>query len=210
MERPIALIGMSNIGKSFWSEKLEIKGYQRFDIDGLIGSKLDGELRAQGYSAGLSDIARWMGQPFDPQYSKTSKRSLDLEEEATREALRSIEQSQDGKKYVIDTTGSVIYLPDDVLKQLHEVTQIVYLLAPDSAIEKMYQKFLEHPKPVIWGNSYSQISGETQMQSLGRCYSGLLKFRANKYAELAHITLDYDLLHSPNFTIEDFIDAASS
>lgn len=203
----ISLIGMSGSGKSYWSSKLQERGFERFCCDDMIEERLGEELKVLGYS-GIGDVARWMGQPFEPQYSKTSKRYLDFEGEVVREVLEAVEQPGTSRDIVIDTTGSVIYLADAVLQRLRTKTRIVYLATPDSVKEQMYKLYLEDPKPVIWGDSFSKEGGETDTQALARCYPLLLKYRTARYERLAHITFDYDTLHSPDFGVDNFIDKA--
>lgn len=201
---PISLIGMSGSGKSHWSSELQERGFERFCCDDMIEGRLGEELKVLGYS-GIRDVARWMGQPFDPQYSKTSRRYLDFEGEVVSEVLERVGRSK-ARRVVIDTTGSVIYLAEDILQELSARTRVVYLETPDSVKEQMYRLYLADPKPVIWGNSFLREGRETDMQALARCYPLLLTYRTAQYARLAHITLGYDTLHSPDFTVDNFMD----
>lgn len=203
----ISLIGMSGSGKSHWSSRLQGRGFERFCCDDMIEERLGNELKVLGY-AGIRDVARWMGQPYDSQYDQTSKRYLDFEGEVVGEVLERVGRSK-ARRVVIDTTGSVIYLAEDILQELSARTRVVYLETPDSVKEQMYQLYLADPKPVIWGDSFSREGGETNRQALARCYPLLLAYRTARYARLAHITLDYDTLHSPNFTVDDFMDRVS-
>ena len=72
----ITLIGMSNIGKTHWSNLLVTeRGFTKIDCDFRIEQKLGPELTKLGYH-GIRDVAKWMGQPFDPQYPETSRKFL--------------------------------------------------------------------------------------------------------------------------------------
>lgn len=201
----ISLIGMSGSGKSHWSAKLQEQGFQRFCCDDLIEAKLGNELKSLGYS-GIQDVARWMGQPYDDQYGRTSKRYLDLEGEVMRQVLEIVEGSGNNRSVVVDTTGSVIYLEDTILSKLSAKTRVVYLETPNSARDKMYRLYLADPKPVIWGDSFFIKGGEANLEALGRCYPLLLEHRAEKYAKLAHLALDYHTLHDPSFTVNNFLE----
>lgn len=201
----VSLIGMSGSGKSYWSGKLQEAGFERFCCDDMIEERLGSELKSLGYS-GIQDVAKWMGQPYNLQYGRTSKRYLDFEGEVVREVLATVEQSAPHRDTVIDTTGSVIYLARDILQGLRARTRVVYLETPDSVKEDMYRLYLADPKPVIWGNSFSREDGETDMQALGRCYPLLLAYRTARYARLAHTTLNYRMLRNPDFTVGNFID----
>lgn len=205
----VSLIGMSGSGKTYWSKKLEGKGVERFGCDDLIEAELDPELKQLGYAGGIKEVAKWMGQPFDPQYGRTSQRYLALEEEVVGKVLTSIEQFRSCQNIVVDTTGSVIYLPAAILERLAAITHIVYLDTPDTVKEEKYQQYLADPKPVIWGDSFFRIEGETNMEALARCYPDLLAYRSKRYVKLADITLDYHALRSPGFTVDRFIQLIS-
>lgn len=200
----ISLIGMSNGGKTYWSKRLEEKGFRRYCCDDLIEDQLGPELKVLGY-AGIQDVAKWMGQPFDPQYPETSRKYLDFEGEVVSEVLERVGRSK-ARRVVIDTTGSIIYLAEDILQELSERTRVVYLETPDNVKDEMYKAYLENPKPVIWGESFTRVSGEINMQTLGNCYPRLLAYRAERYARLAHVTLGFRDLRDPNFTVDNFMD----
>ncbi len=197
------LIGMSGIGKSHWSKELQNQGLERDCCDALIEEKLDEELKVLGYS-GMQDMAKWMGQPYDKQYHETSKKYLDLEQEVLEEVLIKVERPHH-PGFVIDTTGSVIYLGSGVLSRLSTVARVVYLETPETVKKEMFELYKADPKPVIWGSSFFKVNGETNMEALARCYPKLLAYRAGRYANLAHITLDYHQLRMPGFTIDDFV-----
>lgn len=194
----ISLVGMSGIGKSYWSKNLEQYGFERFGCDDLI-------VKALGYS-GIQDVAKWMGYPFDPQYKDTSKQYLKMEEEVMNGIMEEIERSE-AQRVVIDTTGSLVYLGESILDRLSAMTHVVYLETPPDDLKKMYDVFLAFPKPIIWGTSFRQIDGEGGKEALERCYPDLLTYRTKRYRELAHITLRYEDLHTPGFTTEQFIQA---
>lgn len=205
MEQLITLIGMSNSGKSHWSGLLQERGFTRYCCDDLIEKKLGPELQALGY-AGIQDVAKWMGQPFDPQYPEKSKKYLDFEGEVVREVLEEVGRSK-ARRVVIDTTGSVIYLAPNIQEALSARTLVVYLETSDTVKDEMYRNYLKNQKPVIWGNSFSRVEGETDVAALARCYPDLLAYRGRKYGQLAHIRLSYETLHDPDFTIDQFIQA---
>ncbi|MCL4365911.1 hypothetical protein M1437_01660 [Patescibacteria group bacterium] len=201
-----SLIGMSSSGKSYWSKKFKSKGFKRFCCDDLIEKKLGCELKTLGYS-GIKDVGKWMGQPFDSQYPRTSKQYLAFEKESLSEILADVEKLDPNQDVVIDATGSLIYLQNSILNKLAKITRVIYLQIPDSFREKMYKIYLKHPKPVIWGNSFKKLKGETDMEALARCYPKLLAFRAKRYEKLADITLDYRLISDRDLTIDKFIQA---
>ncbi len=201
----ISLIGMSGSGKTYWAKKLKAEGFKYFCCDDLIEKKLGGELKQLGH-AGIKEVASWMGQPFDERYSERSKKYLRCEKEVMNEIFEALEHISDIHDVVIDTTGSVVYTGKNILKKLSLLTKDIYLQVPQKVKDDMYRLYLEDPKPVIWGNSFSKKNGETNIDALRRCYPKLLDFRIKKYKQLAGSALDYYRLRAKNFGIEDFID----
>ncbi|MDE2029416.1 MAG: hypothetical protein KGI97_02510 [Alphaproteobacteria bacterium] len=182
----ISFIGMSNIGKSFWSNRLAAQtGCPHIECDALIAEKLAPEL--QGCKS-VRDLAAWMGQPFEPRHKETSARYLTHE----REALQEILNGSASMDSIIDTTGSVIYLDAETLDALRNRSLVVYLEASHAHVDALFRSYAAHPKPLIWGNAYAPHEGETHDAALHRCFPGLLNERAARYKQLAHITLPYE------------------
>ena len=200
----LTLIGMSNVGKSYWSEKLVKLGFKRFCCDDLIEQKLEPHLIKQGYS-GIHDVSKWMGLPFEKQYPANGQFYLDCETKVMKEILDYINKSND--KIVIDTTGSVIHTNTTILQQIKMLTKVVYLKSPYSIIQEMLNKFIEHPKPVFWANMFLKNPNENNMQAIKRCYPKLISFRGLQYNRFADIILDYYKLKDPKFTVKNFIEA---
>ncbi len=198
-----SFIGMAGVGKSFWSNRLEKeKGYQKYSCDELIEKELSPELTLLGYK-GVNGLSHWMGQPYDERYSANSRRYLELEAKVLGNILREIENSKN-KNIVVDTTGSVVYLPPELLWKLKQLTKVVYLETPEFVVEKMINLYLVDPKPVIWGNLYKPLSGEDKIETLKRCYPELLKYRINLYNKLADVKVDYSQTEK-SFTLENLL-----
>lgn len=201
----ISLIGMSNSGKTYWSKKLESAGFIRFSCDDYIEDKLSKELKKLGYS-GISDVSKWMGQPYEKQYPQASKKYLNFEVESLNEIIRKLEKGNIGKDMVIDTTGSVIYTGDKIMKDLARLSTIIYLDTPPEVRQKMCQLYFQNPKPVIWGDSFKKVNGERDVETLKICYPNLLEYRSKKYKKYARATLDYFLLRKQDITVNDFFE----
>src|SRR3989344_2047283 len=93
------------------------------------------------------------------------------------------------RNLVFDTTGSVIYLEKPTTQWLQENCLIVNLEAGEKYINTMIQKFFEQPKPVVWSGMYVQKRGETQKETLERCFPVLLRDRLKKYRAMAHVNV---------------------
>ncbi|TRZ64400.1 MAG: hypothetical protein D4Q79_01565 [Spirochaetia bacterium] len=198
-----SFIGMSGTGKSFWSKRLEKeRGYQKYSCDELIEKELSSELVVLGRK-GVNNLSHWMGQPYDERYAANSRRYLELEAKVLGDSLRKIENDKN-KNMVVDTTGSVIYLPPELLLKLKQLTKVVYLETPEFIIEKMINLYLADPKPVIWGNLYKPLLDENKMETLKRCYPELLKYRINLYNKLADIKVDH-FRTERSFTVENLL-----
>ncbi len=199
----ISLIGMSNSGKSYWSKKLAEKGFLRMSSDDYIEEKLEYELSRLGY-AGIADVSKWLGQPYEKQHANNSLRYLDFEKESLRVFCKRIVDDFSGKNIVIDTTGSVIYT-GDTLALLKKHTTIVYLDTPESVQSEMYQSYVKNPKPVLWFDSFNQKQNESDLDALKRCYPEFLAFRTKRYQEYADKIMDYFQVRKKDFSVTDFL-----
>ncbi|MEK7539146.1 MAG: shikimate kinase [Patescibacteria group bacterium] len=183
----LSLIGMSNIGKTYWSKKLAELNFQHFNCDDLIETKLAPLLRARGYS-GIKDVSRWMGQPYNKRFSENQQKFLELEAEIIKNILAKLKNIRKNN-IVIDTTGSVVHLGSSICSLLKKHTLVIYLEATDYLREDMFRSYIKDPKPVVFGNIFRPKNGETHKQSLRRCYQKLLTKRSRLYAKYADIVI---------------------
>lgn len=187
----LSVIGMSNVGKTRRAKSLVADQSLNFGwicCDDLVEAKLKPFLEGKGFK-GVDGVAAWMGQPYEKRYPETQRLFLEFEEEAITEIDFSIDRN-----LLIDTTGSVIYLPQLALQRLRENSIIVYLEATDDIRKLLFDRYISNPKPVVWGLSFNKQAGETDMDALKRCYPKLLDYRASKYSELADITIPHHVL----------------
>lgn len=198
----IVLIGMSNIGKSFWSLQLEKLGYTRICVDDEIEKRLGPRLDSLGYR-GIAGVSDWMGQPFDIRYKSNSDLYLAHESDVMAEILERIRKND---RLVVDTTGSVIYVRREVIRSLRRFAEIVLLDAQQAQIEMLCQKYFEEPKPVLWRDEvYAPLCDESKLDALKRCFPKLLQTRNLHYYGLATHVIPYGLHRSPAFTTKDFL-----
>ena len=194
----LSLIGMSGMGKSYRSTQLARLGFAHDCCDDLIAAEL-GELLPTNDVSGL---AEWMGQPFTVDYRVREQEYLALEERITRDAL----ESQPGNR-VIDTTGSVIYVGRDTQRKLCEVSLVVYLESNQTHQDQLFQTYLAHPKPIVWGDAFNQQESETNHQALARCFPELLALRAAKYRQLADVILPFEIARDTTSPGAEFVDS---
>ncbi|MBI2981061.1 MAG: hypothetical protein HYY44_01960 [Deltaproteobacteria bacterium] len=191
----IALIGMSNIGKSTRARQLhEENGFDLLSVDSEIGKGL-------GLS-GTEAVAHWIGFPHEKRYAKAERDYLEAEGRIMREV-----KIPKKKNFVLDTTGSVIYLAPEILEALKENFLVVHLAIDQSMLQEMTEKFFTHPKPVIWGGMFDQRPKESIEVAYRRCYYSWLKFRLTKYHDLADLWISGRFSTDPKFSIEQFLKA---
>ena len=198
----LSFIGMSNIGKTYWSKKLQNRGFRHINCDDLIEKKLAPALKKMGYS-GIEDVSRWMGQPYDERFLVNQHKYLSLEKEVMEEIFSEIKNSNNGN-IIIDTTGSIVHTGENVIKKLKQCSMVIYIAPSADMKEQMFKKYLKEPKPVVFSDVYNQEKGETQPQALSRCYRELLNLRSVLYTECADVVIPREAMDD-NMTVSQFI-----
>ena len=107
---------------------------------------------------------------------------------------------------MIDTTGSLIYLQKKLINRLLALTRMVYLKLPEEKHEKLFENFINDPKPLIWKGKFNPLKGENPQNALKRCYKNLLSFRNERYSFLANYVLDYSFHHSPEREVDEILE----
>ena len=200
----LALIGMSGAGKSYWSKKMEEKGYRWYNCDEMIAERLGPELSGKGNTT--LNLAKWMGQPFSEGYIEAEKLYLELEEAVVEHICDELQQATENAPVVVDTTGSLIYLQKKLLNRLRALTKMIHLRLPEEKHEQLFENFINDPKPVIWEGKFKPRKGEIPQNALRRCYKDLLSFRNERYSLLADYVLDYSFHHSPEREVDELLD----
>lgn len=191
----VAFIGMSNIGKSYTAMRLATKyDFSLIEVDKIIWKNL-------GHDS-MDAFAQWQGHPYTDGYAEREKHSIALETEATRKALKTTKHNP-----MIDTTGSVIYTDDHVLKLLSQNYYVVYIEAMREHLERLKVQYFKQPKPLIWAGHYKKLEGKTETESILEAYPELLTSREKAYAQQADITLPSTMILNPDVSIEDIFEA---
>ncbi len=184
-ERPLCVVGMSGVGKSFWAKRLEAAGWTRHDCDGEIARHVGDLAPPAPGEEPVHALGRWMGMPWSAGYAEREARYLALEAEVTARALHAA-----GEQHVIDATGSVIYLPRALRDELRRACRIAYLMVSPERRRAMLERYLVEPKPVVWDRAFKARPGEAPEEALPRCFAELLELRHQRYTELAHVVVD--------------------
>lgn len=197
----ISLVGMSGAGKTFLSKRLEALGFQRVSVDERIEDRLRQELPKD--QRGLQAVANWVGFPEDPWYAQRAAIYLKLEEAVLSSELDRLEAASPGGvgPYVLDTTGSVVYLSNEVLSRLREATTVIHLETPVQVRREMYAAFMKKPTPLIWRHPSGGGHGPIPEAASGDAFLQLIDAREKAYQALAHETLGYDERRAPDFDV---------
>jgi shikimate kinase len=205
----LSLIGMAGSGKSYWSMKLVEHGFRRFCCDDLIAAKLNPELtRPDGTTM---ELGEWMGFPYEPHYRERESKYLTCEIEVLAEILDYLESRKDdpAEKVIVDTTGSVIYTGEGILRSLCRYTRVIYLSIAPEAREQLLKAYISNPHPMLWRNAFSKEPGETEQEALTRCYPRLVVSRERLYEHYAHVTIDYYRRTEEGFGVSDLLHEVS-
>ena len=183
----LALIGMSGVGKTFWTKRLAQAGRPTICCDDRIEQRLRSRLESGGY-AGTHGVASWMGWPDSSTYAEREADYLAEEIATLDEVLTDLERNP-SSELILDTTGSVIYTGNNLLRRLRRQMSIVYLVASAEEQQLLMQRYLGDPKPVLWRGAFQPKKGETPRETVARCYPTLIAARRQSYEALAHCTL---------------------
>ena len=190
--------------------KLVEHGFRRFCCDDLIAAKLDPELtRPDGTTM---ELGQWMGFPYEPHYRERESKYLAYEIEVLTEILEYLEsrKSNPEEKIVLDTTGSVIYAGERILRRLRRYTTVIYLSIPPEVRGQMLKAYLSNPHPMLWRNVFSKDPDETEQEALARCYPRLVVARERLYEHYANVTIDYYGRREEGFGVSDLLNAVVS
>jgi len=200
----LALIGMSGAGKTFWTKRLATSGFPAISCDDQIERKLAPRLAAGGY-AGINGVAAWMGWPDSPAYAQRESEYLAEEIAAMDEALVHLEKNRE-QPLVLDTTGSVIHIGNNLLLRLRRQMTIVYLAASPQEQQLLTERYLSDPKPVLWRGAFRPKGGESPAATVARCYPSLIAARRQSYEALAHCTLPVAVLRDGSLDAAAFLE----
>jgi hypothetical protein len=191
----IAFLGMSGSGKTFWTFKLSAAGYPTICCDDRIEQRLRPHL-GTGSRGGIEGVAAWMGWPDSPHNAEREALYLREEIAVLSDALSHLEKDPQ-RSLVLDTTGSVIYTGDALLRRLREQMRIVYLAAAPEDEQLLVERYLRNPKPVLWRGAFRPLPGEAPQDAVKRCYPALIAERKGRYKALAHCTIPIRRLRDP-------------
>jgi len=190
-ELKIALIGMSNIGKSHLAKQLKDQfSFESIEVDRVIQSHLG--------KTNMADHAAWLGHPYSDGYAAREAEAIKLETRATAQAA---DICLSGANSVLDAPGSVIYVDETLINLIQTQFFCVYIKAAETDIQRLKALYYTNPKPLIWKDNYKAKRGEDSDKSVMASYEGLLHARAIKYQALSDLTLPASDVFSSRFDL---------
>jgi hypothetical protein len=105
----------------------------------------------------------------------------------------------------LDTTGSVIYAGNHLVRRLRQLMTVVHLAATSDEQKLLITRYLDDPKPVLWRGAFQPKPGEAPRQTMERCYPMLIEARRHGYEALAHCTLPVSKLHDTSLSADWFL-----
>ena len=197
-------MGMSGVGKTFWSSRLASAGFMGYHCDDVIASRLQNNLGIPMKS--VYDTGKWMGFPYEPGFAEREKQYLALEGEILSEMAETVHKLPVDQNVVIDTTGSAVYLDRNILRKLKESVLLVYLAITPEVHSQMLEEYIKNPRPLIWNRSFYKSPDESNESALRRSYSALIVYREALYEKFSDIKIEYDLHRQSGFRVTDFVE----
>jgi hypothetical protein len=153
----ITLMGMSGVGKTYFSQKLAEWGWGHYSCDVEIGRDLlglDREMKAEDISA----LHEFLGLPGDEARGGLPmaeyKRRQRLYKNAEIVSLMTLGQrirGHEGAHFVNDSTGSLVEITNpDVIDYVGNLTKVVYIKGCGKQKAELIKRATEYPKPIYY------------------------------------------------------------
>jgi len=176
-------VSARHFGPSDWRQA----GHRTICCDDRIEQRLRSRLESGGY-AGIHGVASWMGWPDNSTYAEREADYLAEEIATLDEVLTDLERNP-SSELILDTTGSVIYTGNNLLRRLRRQMSIVYLVASAEEQQLLMQRYLGDPKPVFVAWRVSAEKGRDTARNSRPLLSHAHRRTPSSYEALAHCTL---------------------
>lgn len=144
---------MSNIGKSFTATHLAASfDFNAIEVDRLIWEQLGHD--------DMDALAEWQGQPYSQGYEEREERLIGLEVSATRRVMET-----ESRNSLLDSTGSVIDVGEDLLGMLMSRCYVVHIAASGVDLERLKASYFERSKPLVWAGHFEELDGKSPVGS---------------------------------------------
>ncbi len=201
--KSITLMGMSGVGKSHLSARMEEWGWSVYSCDVEIAKKLIGGDVTIDDIGKLSQFVGQLGKgAFDlEKFNDRQKCYGEAECEALKNISSAISEAYEHRQHFVnDSTGSLCEIQDkQLLNQIGDQTLIVYIESTDTEKRELLDRAEKYPKPLyfppdmfkIWCGQYieeKKISSidDTNPDVFSRwVFPKLLESRLSKYERIA-------------------------
>jgi hypothetical protein len=156
-KRALTLMGMSGVGKTYFSMKLKEWGWDAYSCDYEIGKDLlgvDGDLTPEDISK-LSDFIGMVGDvskgglPLD-EFKRRQQMYMDAEIKSLMRVEDEIASGQ-GAAFVNDSTGSLCEIEDQgVIDFVGARSKIVYIKGTKAQEQDLMERAQAYPKPLYY------------------------------------------------------------
>lgn len=200
----IGLIGMSGVGKTRWTNRLHAAGFTCYHCDDEIANRL----QTQGILpvTNFHEMGKWMGFPYEAGFAEREQQYLTLEHAVLSDILDNLNTLHPQHNAVIDTTGSVIYLPESLLLRLKQTVTLVYLAVTPEVQQRMLANYLQQPRPIVWNGLFRKTATESNEAALTREYPKLIAYRQTRYEQLCHLKIEYAVHQQQNLDTNAFLE----
>jgi shikimate kinase len=195
----ITLIGMSTVGKSYWSQKFVDAGFERIDLDNIIADYL---AAYTGNTESFDTMNQWLGLPDEPRYAEHEKIFMKMEEDALKYAISILENADKNANIIVDTGGSLVYTPPQYWQLFKQYVRVIYLKMDKTIHQTLIDNYLRDPRAMIWNGCFQPKQGETRHETYSRSYSDLIAGREEFYEIYADTTFEYAEHRDRSMTIE--------
>ena len=187
----LCLIGMSGVGKSYWSTQLEKLNYTRISCDDLIVTEiLDHDPKE---TDPIAKLGPWLGYPWNDFFKE--REAIYLQSEIKH--MQNILDLEHETKTVIDSAGSLIYCPDNLLNKLQDKYTMIYLKLTPEKKNQLTHDYLVHPRPIVWSGRYvTSQDPEPLSQQFADQYLSLIKYREEQYQKYSDLEISSDKLET--------------
>ena len=196
----LGFIGMSGVGKTYWSRRLAGAGFRRLDCDALLATRM----RAAGRTTlwNLEDLGAWLGMPYEAGYPEREAQYIRYEVEILEGILAErAHTAGPADNLVVDMSGSAIYAGAALFARLRRFLTIVYLEITPAVHEQMLQTYLARPLSLIW-RGVEHPPGQTfRPETIGADYRRLIAFRESLYAAFCDVRIPYAVHRRPDWPV---------
>ena len=130
-----------------------------------------------------------MGWPDSPTYAEREAEYLAEEIAVVDEYLTRPGIDASGTPMVLDTTGSVIYAPEQYIDAPAPPDDGGPSGQHRAEQQLLVERYLNDPKPVLWRGTFHVKDQESPRETVARCYPLLIAARRKSYETLAHCSV---------------------